>query len=99
LTDGFPGEFLLISGVFKYENIAGAVAGLTIIIGAVYMLRAYQRSMLGETSIDTDNFTDLTMAEKAVLIPIVIMVILIGICPNLFLRVSEPAIMKLLSGI
>jgi NADH-quinone oxidoreductase subunit M len=99
LTDGFPGEFLLISGVFKYENITGAVAGLTIIIGAVYMLRAYQRSMLGETSVSTDNFTDLTMAEKAVLIPIVIMVILIGICPDLFLRVSEPAIMKLLSGI
>ena len=33
LTDGFPGEFLLISGVFKYENITGAIAGLTIIIG------------------------------------------------------------------
>jgi NADH-quinone oxidoreductase subunit M len=99
LTDGFPGEFLLISGVFKYENIAGAVAGLTIIIGAVYMLRMYQRTILGETSIQTDNFTDLTAAEKGVLIPIVIMVILIGICPGLFLKVSEPAIMKLLSGI
>ena len=99
LTDGFPGEFLLISGVFKFENIAGAVAGLTIIIGAVYMLRMYQRTILGETSIQTDNFTDLTAGEKGVLIPIVIMVILIGICPGLFLKVSEPAIMKLLSGI
>jgi NADH-quinone oxidoreductase subunit M len=99
LTDGFPGEFLLISGVFKFENIAGAVAGLTIIIGAVYMFRAYQRSMLGELSLETEKFTDLTAAEKAVLIPLVIMVILIGICPNLFLKVSEPAIMKLLSGI
>jgi NADH-quinone oxidoreductase subunit M len=99
LTDGFPGEFLLISGVFKFENIAGAVAGLTIIIGAVYMLRMYQRSILGETSVETDKFTDLTTGEIAVLIPIVIMVILIGVCPNLFLKVSEPAVMKLLSGI
>ncbi len=99
LTDGFPGEFLLISGVFKFNNIAGAVAGFTIIIGAVYMLRTYQNSMLGETSVETDNFTDLTMTEKTVLIPIVIMVILIGVWPNLFLKVSEPAIMKLLSGI
>lgn len=99
LTDGFPGEFLLISGVFKFENIAGAVAGLTIIIGAVYMLRMYQRTILGESSLQTDNFTDLTATEKGVLIPIVIMVILIGICPGLFLRVSEPAIMKLLGGI
>jgi NADH-quinone oxidoreductase subunit M len=99
LTDGFPGEFLLISGVFKYQHIMGAVAGLTIIIGAVYMLRTYQRTMLGETSLETENFTDLTAYEKAVLIPIVIMVIVIGVYPDLFLRVSEPAVMKLLSGI
>ncbi len=99
LTDGFPGEFLLISGVFKFQNIAGAVAGLTIIIGAVYMLRTYQRSMLNEPSLETDKFTDLTWVEKSVLIPIVIMVILIGIYPNLFLKVSEPAILKLLSGV
>ncbi len=77
----------------------GAVAGLTIIIGAVYMLRAYQKSMLGETSLETENFTDLTAAEKAVLIPLVILVILIGVCPNMILKVSEPAVMKLLSGL
>ena len=98
LTDGFPGEFLLIGGVFKFQNIMGAIVGLTIIIGAVYMLRMYQRTILGETSIETDKFTDLTTSEKAVLIPIVIMVILIGVCPNLFLKVSEPAIINLLSG-
>ncbi len=99
LTDGFPGEFLLISGVFSFQRIAGAVAGLTIIIGAVYMLRTYQRTMLNETSLETEKFTDLTMGEKAVLIPIVIMVILIGIWPDLFMKVSQPAIMKLLSGV
>ena len=99
LTDGFPGEFLLISGVFKFENIMGAIVGLTIIIGAVYMFRMYLRTILGETSVATENFTDLTAGEKAVLIPIVIMVILIGIYPNLFLEVSKPAIMKLLGGI
>lgn len=98
LTDGFPGEFLLINGVFTYEHIAGAIAGLTIIFGAVYMLRMYQRAALGETSVTTQNFTDITMAEKVVLIPIVIMVIVIGVCPDLVLKVSEPAIAKLLSG-
>ncbi len=35
LTNGFVGEFLLLSGVFQYHNWIGAVAGLTIILGAV----------------------------------------------------------------
>ena len=63
------------------------------------MLRTYQRSMLGETILRNRKLHRFNAAEKGVLIPIVIMVILIGICPNLFLRVSEPAIMKLLGGI
>jgi NADH-quinone oxidoreductase subunit M len=98
LTNGFVGEFLLINGVFQVNPVMAAFGGLTIILGAVYMFRAYQRSMLGETSRETEHFTDLTMNEKAVLIPLLIMVIAMGIFPNIFLKVSEPAVMKLLSG-
>jgi len=98
LTNGFVGEFLLINGVFQYKAIMAAFAGLTIILGAVYMFRAYQNTMLGETSVATDDFMDLNLTEKAVLIPLIIMVIVIGIFPNIFLKVSEPAIMKLLAG-
>jgi NADH-quinone oxidoreductase subunit M len=98
LTNGFVGEFLLINGVFQYSAYMAAFGGLTIILGAVYMFRVYQRSVLGETSLATDTFTDLTMTEKAVMIPLIIMVIWIGVFPNMFLKVSEPAIMKLLAG-
>lgn len=98
LTNGFVGEFLLINGVFQYSPAMAGFGGLTIILGAVYMFRAYQRSILGETSLETESFTDLTMNEKAVLIPLLIMVILIGVFPNIFLKVSEPAVTKLLSG-
>ncbi len=98
LTNGFVGEFLLINGVFQFSPYMAALGGLTIILGAVYMFRAYQRTMLGETSALTEHFTDLTLSEKAVFIPLVLMVIFIGIFPQVFLRVSEPAVMKILSG-
>ncbi len=98
LTDGFVGEFLLINGIYIYKPALAVLGGLTIILGAVYMLRMYQRVALGETSRETENFLDLTPNEKAVLIPLLIMVILIGVCPNIFLKVSEPAVAKLLSG-
>ena len=96
LTNGFVGEFLLLSSVFHYDAWLGAIAGLTIILGSVYMLRLYQRSMFGPKSNRVDGFADLTMSESAVLIPLVIMVFWIGIYPNTFLKISEPAVNQIL---
>jgi len=96
LTNGFVGEFLLLSGVYQYNNWMGAVAGLTIILGAVYMLRMFQGVMFGEQSAVAINFKDLTGTEKAVLIPLVIMVFWIGLHPNTFLSLTEPTVGHLL---
>jgi NADH-quinone oxidoreductase subunit M len=96
LTSGFIGEFLLINSLFQYHNIIGAVAGLTIILGAVYMLVAFQRAMSGETNAITASFKDLTIQEKLVLFPIVGIILLIGIYPNFILEISEPAVKNLL---
>ncbi|WP_439883560.1 complex I subunit 4 family protein [Pontibacter sp. MBLB2868] len=96
LTNGFVGEFLLLAGVYQYNAWFGAVAGLTIILGAVYMLRMFQGVMFGAKSEFTETFTDLNLNEKAVLIPLVIMVFWIGLFPNTFLSISEPAVMNLL---
>ncbi|TPE43869.1 complex I subunit 4 family protein [Pontibacter mangrovi] len=97
LTNGFVGEFLLLSGVFQYNAWFGGIAGLTIILGAVYMLRMFQGVMFGTKSELTEAFSDLTMNEKAVLIPLVVMVFWIGLFPNTFLDISEPAVNNLLS--
>lgn len=95
LTNGFVGEFLLINGVFQYSTWMAAVAGLTIILGAVYMLSAYQKISLGETNKRTDKFTDLTGAEKWVLIPLVIMIFWMGVYPSWFLDIAEPSVKAL----
>jgi NADH-quinone oxidoreductase subunit M len=96
LTSGFIGEFLLINSLFQYHRILGAVAGLTIILGAVYMLVAFQRAMSGETNPITASFKDLTIQEKFVLFPIVLVILAIGIYPNFILAISEPAVKNLL---
>lgn len=97
LTSGFVGEFLLINAVFQYNMASGAFAALTMILGAVYMLRSFQMTMLGESNSLTINFPDLDKQEKWVLYPIVIMVILIGIYPAPLLRISEVAVEDLLA--
>ncbi|MEX2233378.1 MAG: NADH-quinone oxidoreductase subunit M [Cyclobacteriaceae bacterium] len=97
LTSGFVGEFLLINAVFQYNFVSGAFAALTMIFGAVYMLRSFQMTMLGESNAATKSFLDIDRQEKWVLYPIVIMILLIGIYPAPLLKVSEVAVDDLLS--
>lgn len=95
-TSGFVGEFLLINSLFQYRPVLGALAGLTIILGAVYMLRSFQQSMLGEVTGKTSGFADLTGLEKAVLYPVVVLIVVIGIYPAPLLAISESAVNNLL---
>jgi NADH-quinone oxidoreductase subunit M len=95
-TSGFVGEFLLISSLVRYKLIIGAIAGLSTILGAVYMLRMFQRTMLGEVSTASKGFTDLTLREKTVLYPIVLLIVVVGIYPAPLLSISEPAVLNLL---
>lgn len=92
LTSGFVGEFLLINSVFQYNAWIGAVAGLTMILGAVYMLKGFQQTMLGETNVRTQNFIDIGLNEKVVLYPIVILVVVLGVYPAPLLKISEAAV-------
>jgi NADH-quinone oxidoreductase subunit M len=92
LTSGFIGEFLLISSIFRYQMAIGAVAGLTMILGAVYMLRGFQNTVLGETTTLTKTFTDLDTNEKLVLYPLVVMVLIIGVYPTPLMNISEAAV-------
>ncbi|MBI4945282.1 MAG: NADH-quinone oxidoreductase subunit M [Bacteroidetes bacterium] len=92
LTNGFIGEFLLINGVYQYNAYMAGFAGLTVILGAVYMLRSYQKIMLGETNTLTSTFTDLNFNEKAVFVPIVLLIIVMGVYPKPILDIAEPAI-------
>jgi NADH-quinone oxidoreductase subunit M len=97
LTNGFVGEFLLMNGLYRYDAWIAAFAGLTIILGAVYMLRSYQQVMLGNVNALTTTFEPLTMNEKAVLIPLAVLVIALGVYPKPLLEIAEPAVQNLIS--
>jgi NADH-quinone oxidoreductase subunit M len=99
LTNGFVGEFLLLNGLFQYNGWLAIFGGLTVILGAVYMLRGYQKMMLGETTERTLSFADLTANEKWVLIPICILIIAFGVYPKPILDLTEPSVNALLKGV
>ncbi|MFD1469683.1 NuoM family protein [Hymenobacter caeli] len=99
LTGGFVGEFLLLAGIYQYSAWVGAVAGLTIIFSAVYLLRLFQRTMLGPDSSFSATITDLTGAELAVFVPLIVLVFWLGLFPGTFLHISEPAVSSILTAV
>lgn len=98
-TNGFIGEFLLLMGVYNYGIWAAAIAGLTIIFGAVYMLRMYQNVMLGETNSLTISFTDIKGTEKLVLYTICALIIVLGVYPKPVLHLTEASVQHLLEQV
>ncbi|MFN0033344.1 MAG: NuoM family protein [Flavobacteriales bacterium] len=98
-TSGFVGEFLLLIGLYQYSPVLTGVAGLTVVLGAVYMLRAFQQMMLGGSNHNTASFAPLTTHEKTVLGIIVALIVLLGVYPSIVLELSNASVENLLIGI
>ncbi len=98
LTNGFVGEYLLIVGLFQHSPWMAAIAGLTIIFGAAYMLNGYQKMMLGAKKEAYSHVTDIDTKDFMVLIPITIMIIVMGVYPKLFMDISAASIKEILNA-
>ncbi len=98
-TSGFVGEFLLLLGLNQYSPILTGVAGLTVILGAVYMLRGFQSMMLGAANTLTQHFAPLTKHEKTVLIILVTLIVVLGVYPDPILSLSYTSVENLILSI
>jgi NADH-quinone oxidoreductase subunit M len=94
LTNAFVGEFMMFTGIFtsqisEYEMITVPAAGITIILGAIYILRMVQKVIYGNTNSLTETGTDIGVNEKLVLGIIVILIIVVGVYPQPFLDLTK----------
>lgn len=101
LTNGFVGEFLLLTGLFSVSPWYAAIGGLTVILSAVYMLWMYQRVMFGNSEGMAEGMAikDLSRKEILILVPLMILVFWIGLYPEPFLSLAAPAITDLLGSL
>lgn len=95
LTNGFIGEFILLKSIFDYSFVFGIVAGITIILGAVYTLRLIQKTMFGNVSRITTEFSKLTLEEKNGPYSIEHIRFIRGIFPNAILHFSEESVLQI----
>jgi NADH-quinone oxidoreductase subunit M len=97
LTNGFVGEFMLLYGIYEYNTWLSVFAGLTIILGAVYMLRMFKKVMQGPEGVRVAGFPDLMWNEKLVLGIMVIIIIAMGVYPKPILEMTEPVLQTILN--
>jgi NADH-quinone oxidoreductase subunit M len=98
LTNGFVGEFLILLGVFASNQWYAVFAASGVVLGACYMLWMYQRVIFGKiTKPENEKLKDLSVRERIILIPLVVLIFWIGIYPAPFLNRVEPAIQQILT--
>jgi len=83
--NGFVGEFLILVGAFGVSPWLAAIATTGIVFAAVYLLWMYQRMIFGEvTHAENRALTDLSLREWAVVVPVVVFIVWIGVYPTAF---------------
>ena len=96
--NGFVGEFLVLVGAFKTSPTFGILGASGVVFAAVYLLWMYQRVFFGEITHDANKkLVDLTLAEKAILVLLLVFIVWIGVHPGTFLSVSENSVNMVLT--
>ena len=99
--NGFVGEFTILLGTFGSKVLASpwfaGVATLGVILAAVYLLKMYEKIFLGPiTKEENRSLKDLSPRELATIIPLVVVIFWIGIFPQPFFNLINPAVEQLL---
>jgi NADH-quinone oxidoreductase subunit M len=93
--NGFVGEFLIFKGVFPLAGWAAALSVLGLLVTAVFLLTILQRVWSGPLSPRCNGFTDLTGKERAILLPMVSLMFVLGICPQIVLKFINPTVLQM----
>ena len=92
-TGGFVGEFLVLTGVWAASYPAVVFAASGIVLGATYMLWLYRKVVFGEIrNEEVRAMPDLGAREIVIFAPLVVLVVVMGVQPNLFLAPMEKSV-------
>lgn len=96
--NGFVGEFLILLGAWEANPVYTALAAVGVILAAIYLLWAYQRAMQGPvTNEKNKHLPDLNRRELVLVVALVVLIVVIGIVPNLLLNPMQASITELLN--
>lgn len=99
-TSSFIGEFLVLIGTYNSNTSVAFLATTGIILGAAYSLWLYNRVIFGNLRVDfISSFYDVTRREFYIFIPLVLLVFIIGVYPDIFLNPMHTSIANLVEHV
>ncbi|MET0393891.1 MAG: NADH-quinone oxidoreductase subunit M [Chitinophagaceae bacterium] len=104
LTNAFVGEFLMFTGIFDskvtvYNVWFTVLAGICIILAAVYTLNMIRKIFYGETVARTAGATDIRLSEKLALGIIVVLIFWLGVWSQPLLHITQDASAEITNSI
>jgi NADH-quinone oxidoreductase subunit M len=95
--NGFVGEFLILMGSWRFNPAMVAVATLGVILSAAYILWMVKRVLYGEVTNEKNRgLPDLSAREAAILVPLCLLALFMGVASPLFTRKIEPSVDNLI---
>jgi len=98
LTQSFVGEWLIYNGLWQWDNWTAFAGVVLIVLGAIYMLYAYQRVMLGPDRANM-QLQDATTRDHIYLVPLIAVTLILGVHPGPILELVDAPVLQLLSSL
>ncbi|WP_075733437.1 NADH-quinone oxidoreductase subunit M [Streptomyces acidiscabies] len=95
----FVSEFLVLVGAFARYPVVGIIATFGIVLAALYTLVLYQRTMTGPVKPEVASMPDLKIREIAVVTPLIVLLVVLGVYPKPIADVVNPAVKQTLSDV
>ncbi|MDG0989162.1 MAG: NADH-quinone oxidoreductase subunit M [Yoonia sp.] len=98
-TSGFIGEFLVLMGIFQVNTWIAMFATTGVILSAAYALWLYRRVVMGDLIKESlRTISDMTIRERFIMAPLVVMTLLLGVYPALVLDIIGPSVAALVEN-
>jgi NADH-quinone oxidoreductase subunit M len=99
-TSGFVGEFLTLIAAFKVNTWVAFFATTGVVLSAAYALWLYRRVVLGALTKDSlKGLLDMSTREKAIIYPLVALVIFFGVYPSAILDTTNASVEALVNSV
>ncbi len=95
--NGFVGEFLIFRGVFPLAWVAATVSILGLLVYAAVILTVIQKVFTGPVPERWAAFPDLHGGERLALAPVIGLMLLLGLVPQLIVESVNPTVVNLLA--
>ena len=97
---GFIGEFTIFMGSYLSFPVLAIIAGSGVILVAIYLLWAYERVFTGPiTNSKVEALRDLNFREIAIMIPLVLLIVGLGVYPAPVFERIQPSVDLILERI